>query len=87
MISIPDKFAGLIEANPEAFLADGFESAYVGYTLNHHSRPVAVYDYDACVESLMGDGMTDEEAEDYMSFNVLGAYMGEDGPLFVQMHG
>ena len=78
-----DKFAALHDANPEALLADGFESAYIGYVANHHNKAVAVYDYMLCVMELMLDGTTREEAEEYMEFNVLGAYVGEDGPLFV----
>lgn len=27
--------------------------------------------------------MTPEESEEYMSFNVLGAYVGENGPVFI----
>jgi hypothetical protein len=87
MIAKQPKFVGLQEANEDALTADGFEDAYLGYVVNHHRRPVAVYDYDLCRECLTRDGMTDEEAEDYLSFNVLGAYVGEDGPLFVQRDG
>jgi hypothetical protein len=29
--------------------------------------------------------MTLEEAEEYLSFNTLGAYVGENGPLFVRL--
>jgi hypothetical protein len=30
------------------------------------------------------DGMTAEEADEFLSFNTLGAYVGENGPLFVR---
>ena len=75
----------LAEANPEALLADGLEAALVGYTVNHHRPLVAVYDIDKCVGVLVDrDGMTAEEADEFLSFNTLGAYVGENGPIYVR---
>lgn len=74
----------LAERNPEALLADGFEDALVGYTTNQHHPVVAVYDLVKCIDILVTrDGMSDEEAEEYLEFNTLGAYVGESGPLFL----
>jgi hypothetical protein len=75
----------LAELNPDALLADGLETALVGYTVGHHHPHVAVYDIDKCVGALVErDGMAPEEADEYLSFNTLGAYVGENGPLFVR---
>ena len=74
----------LAEQNPEALTADGFEDAIIGVTVNHHHPMVVVYDYRKCVEILVSQGMTDEEAEEYLSFNTLGAYVGEHGPLYME---
>lgn len=83
MDSIKDELA---EINPEALLADGLEDAMVGYTVNHHHPVVAVYDFDLCVKVLVDrDGMTPEDAEEFLSFNTLGAYVGENGPLYVRI--
>lgn len=30
------------------------------------------------------DGMTAEEADEFLSFNTLGAYVGENGPVYVR---
>ena len=86
MIAIPpdNLFSDLAAENPDALLADGFEEALIGYTCNHHHPVVAVYDLNACVQKLMDDGLTEDEAVEYLSFNTLGAYVGEDGPLFVR---
>ncbi len=86
MIAIPpdDLFAELEEENPEALLADGFESCLLGYTCNQHHPVVAVYDLAACVQKLMQDGMSEDDAVEYLSFNTLGAYVGPNGPLFVR---
>ena len=75
----------LAELNPEALLADGLEAAFIGYTVNHHIPHVAVYDYDKCIEvHVTRDGMTHEEADEFLSFNTLGAFVGENGPIFIR---
>lgn len=75
----------IAELNPDALLADGLEAALVGYTVNHHHPHVAVYDIEKCVQVLVDrDGMTPEEADEFLSFNTLGAYVGENGPLYVR---
>lgn len=75
------------ELNPNALLADGLEDAFVGYTVNFHHAHVAVYGYDKCVQVLVDrDGMAWEEAEKFLEFNTLSAYVGDNGPLFVVMN-
>ena len=75
----------LAEINPEALLADGLEAALVGYTVNHHHAHVAVYDINKCIEVLVDrDGMSHEEADEFLSFNTLGAYVGENGPIYIR---
>lgn len=66
---------------------DGFEDAFVGWTARDDQPPVAVYDYDAMVEVLCKrDGMTVEEAVEYIAYNVERAvlYEGELQPLFLR---
>ena len=76
----------LAELNPDALLADGLEAAIIGYTVNQHRPHVVVYDIQKCVEVLIErDGMTYEDAEEYLSFNTLGAYVGENGPVYVRL--
>lgn len=73
------------EINPEALLADGLGDAFIGYTVNHHHAHVAVYDIDKCIEVLVTrDGMTHEEADEFPSFNTLGAFVGENGPIYIR---
>lgn len=64
-------------------LADGFEKAFVGYVTQFNTM-LACYDYDKCVKVLMKrDKMTDEEAIEYMEFNVTGAWVGKYTPCFL----
>lgn len=64
--------------------ADGFEDALIGVgTQCHHE--VAIYDYEKCVQILMErDGMTDEEAIEFLDFNTCGAWVGECTPVFLR---
>lgn len=67
-------------------LIDGFDGAFIGASLiwrDHQRVRVAVYSGDEMVLHLMKGGMTDEEAVEYIEFNVEGAYMGIDTPVVV----
>jgi hypothetical protein len=65
-------------------LADGFDSAVLGLSRGPGSADVAVYSIDRCIDILVKrDGMSEEEAIEYMNFNVLDAYMGPMTPIFV----
>lgn len=76
----------LIEINPGALTADGFDDAIIGYTVSTPHPHVVVYDVDKCIQILIDrDGMTAEEADEYLSFNTLCCYVGENTPLFVKV--
>jgi len=73
------------ECEQEFLFADGFEAAIVGFTeMNMGSDSKVVYDWEKCVEILMKD-MSEEDALEYMSFNVTGAYVGEHTPIFIRL--
>lgn len=64
-------------------LAVGLEGAFIGVGRQAHND-VAVYDYYKCVEILMKKHKwTDEEAIEWMEYNVVGAYVGEKTPIFI----
>lgn len=45
---------------------------------------VAVYSYSKCLDVFVKrDGMSYDEAIEYMDYNVLGAYLGENMPVFL----
>ena len=68
----------------EIILADGFEDAFVGIAERCASPHVAIYDYVRMVDVLVKrDGMTEEEADEFLQFNVLGAYVGEGTPWYL----
>lgn len=64
--------------------ADGFEEAFAGVVYGKGRIPVTCYDRGVCISILMGrDGMSEEEAEEYFSFNVDDAWVGEQTPMFL----
>jgi len=66
-------------------LADGFENAFIGLATQFTKEPVALYDRDLCIRVLVErDGMSVEEAEEYFEFNVEGAWVGEQTPMFLR---
>ena len=72
----------MLESN-ECLLADGYDSALIG--ISDGPNPVAIYDTELCIKSLMdNDKMSEEEAVDYFYFNTVGCFMGEKTPIFIK---
>jgi len=71
------------EMNPEALFADGFDDALIGYVRRCSQPTLALYDYARCVQILVrNDGMSEEDADEFLEFNTLGAWVGKDTPAF-----
>lgn len=66
--------------NPNMLFADGFDDALIG-TTKRKSTIVAHYSTTKCIE-ILAEQMTHEEAVEYFYFNVEGAYVGINTPLF-----
>lgn len=62
-------------------LADGLEGAFLGVDETGEA-PRAVYSIEECIRILSKD-MSREDAEEYFDYNVSGAYVGEQTPLFI----
>lgn len=64
---------------------DGFDDAIVGLVSRFGMEsPVVLYDRKKMVEILKTrDGMTEDDAEEYVSFNCEGAWVGEQTPAFL----
>lgn len=70
-------------ADPEAISWDGFDDAIVG--TDTHGK--LVYDVNKMIEVLVSrDGMSEDEAMEYLDFNVLCAYVGELTPVHVYIY-
>jgi hypothetical protein len=63
---------------------DGFDSAIIGVGERNNTDSMIVYDYDKMINVLVTrDRMTHEEAEEYLDFNVIGAWIGDTTPIIV----
>lgn len=82
-----DRYNALVDKiadyNPEAMLADGFDAALIGVVFRATKEPVALYDYEKCIEVLMDrEGVDYAEAVEWLEFNTLGSWVGEHTPAF-----
>lgn len=74
----------IAEINPEALLCDGFDDAIIGMAERINLGPVVAYSVEKMIEILIQrDGMEYEDAWDYFSYNILGAWVGENTPIFI----
>jgi len=65
-------------------VCDEYEAAFLGFTEDVVSGTTrAVYSIPKCIDALVEDGMTLEEASEYFAFNTLGAYVGPGTPVFI----
>ena len=72
------------EMGETVLLADGFEHAFLGTTQRMNEPLLAVYSYPLMIETLMlRDGMTYTDAAEYIDFNVVGAWVGEQTPIII----
>jgi len=87
MMPYEEIYKSLLKINPHAELVSGFETAYIGHTVGL-SKVVAVYRYEDCIDSILGEGdITEEEAEVYFRFHTLAACKSENSPIFVRGYG
>jgi hypothetical protein len=72
----------VLRLEPRAF----FDRFILGLADRCGSETVLAYDLGAIHAALVREqGMTEEEADEHLSFNVLGAWMGEKTPIFISV--
>lgn len=81
-MSVEEAKQTLSEREEQALFADGLEPAFVGLGYQF-TTPVTVYSRTKVLQIYQRDGMTYEEAVEYFDFNVAGAYVGEQTPVFL----
>lgn len=64
---------------------DGYDDCIVGICERFGMNAVLAYDREKVIGKLMGDGMTQEDAEEFFQYNQIGAWMGEKTPVFVTL--
>ena len=74
------KSADMIILEPQ----DRLNAAMVGY-YSGESGPRLIYDYNRLVDVFMEDGMSCDEAAEWVDYNIMGAYFGEGSPVIVDI--
>ena len=66
----------------DLIIADGHDEAILGI-VNDHSGLRVLYNSERLIDGLAkNNNMSWDDAEEYFEFNILGAYIGPNGPLF-----
>ena len=61
-----------------------YDGCIMGVVHAFGKEPCIAYNYEKVLARLVGFGMSQEEAVEFFEFNVVGAYMGESTPVFVE---
>jgi len=73
-----------IERDEDVLLMDGFDEAFIGYSQRINEPVLAVYSWEKMVDvCIKRDGMTYDEATEYIEYNCIGAWVGERTPVIV----
>lgn len=64
-------------------ILDDLDCAVIGI---NNTEQRLVYSYDKIIEKLMNDGMSEDEAVEYVEFNIVRSvqYMGSKSPIIVE---
>lgn len=66
-------------------LMDGFDDALIGFGQRVGEDYIAVYNRNKMIEILVEQDMTVGEADEYISFNCEGAWVGPTTPLIITL--
>jgi hypothetical protein len=71
------------ETVDRVLVMDGYDDCILGLCERFGQETIVAYDYEKVIAQHMADGMDRDEAEEFLSFNQLGAGMGELTPCFI----
>jgi hypothetical protein len=75
----------LSNMDEDILIMDGFEDAFIGTSQRCGQPRLAVYSESKMVDVLVNrDGMDSDEALEYISYNCIGAWMGELTPVILE---
>jgi hypothetical protein len=75
-LSLREKVADM---NPEAILWDGLDDAIIGISIDNRT----VYGLNKMILLFQEQGMSEEEAMEWIDFNIISAYVGEYTPIHI----
>ena len=86
-IAKPDEIISVLEeCNPEAIMYDDLDDALVGIISRAGTDPLALYDRNKILEIFIADGLTHEQAEEHVCFNVEGCWAGPHTPFLASFN-
>lgn len=62
----------------------GYDDCVVGVIHRFGAPPTLCYDLNKVLKKLCKEGMTPEEAQEWWDFNMVGAYVGEQTPVYLE---
>ena len=66
--------------------ADGLDAAFVGVARRCGQPDLAVYSIPLAIRVLVQrDGMSEADAREYLEFNSIGAWVGEETPIWLEV--
>ena len=82
MSDIRDSIGDIYE---DALFIDGFDEAIIGVSRRVNMDGVVIYDYDKCIRILMErDKIAYDESVEYIEYNIVGGWHGEQTPILVE---
>jgi hypothetical protein len=75
-LSLREKVADM---NPEAIFWDGLDDAIIGISIDNRT----VYGLNKMILLFQEQGMSEEEAMEWIDFNIISAYVGEYTPIHI----
>jgi hypothetical protein len=73
----------LKDRDEKFLLADGLEEAFIGIGYAFHT-PIAIYSKKKAIKCLEKEGMSGFEAIEYFDYNIAGAFVGDQTPIFLE---
>jgi hypothetical protein len=73
----------LAEEYPDLMRMDGFDDAILG-VVERIGLQTVCYDLNKVIAILMKQGMDEQDAWDWYQFNMVGAWVGEATPVFLE---
>jgi hypothetical protein len=84
-LSLREKISNYLNENGESvILMDGFDEALIGFSQRINEPLLAVYSWEKMIDlCIKRDKMEYEEAVDYVQYNCISAWIGDETPVIV----
>ena len=72
------------EYYPESMLVDGFDECIIGICHRIGQEAIVAYGKGQVIAKLMAEGLDEEEAYEHFDYNIIGSFVGEQTPCFIE---